>query len=325
MTVVLAQCHFLIVFFLSQWETLSTVPLPEDLITAVRAVVHDNQVFLFVSSEKSGTYFIRSSDLVTWQRLEAPSGVVHGCGMVSLGHSLYFLTPHQDETNTRIYRLADSYRCSSETSPWIQLQPACPSAQQFPARPGVGHRIITAGGRHQNISTTTVVEYNVEKQCWLTVGLPALPEPAQQQHAAILDDNLHLLGGLSHVQDGQLSDRQSVSVFSIEIKAGRLSGDWHRKLPPTPHVTCGACRVFDTIVVAGGGTSRTRRYSSAVHVLDSEKERWLSLPSLRTPRGQPSLIYFKGKLLAIGGANDNISPKYWLPVVEYMTVSPALQ
>ena len=173
-------------------------------------------------------YVIRSSDLVTWQRLEAPSGNSFCHGMVSLAQSLYFLTRHKDEENTRLYRLADSYRCSSETSPWIQLKPACPSVQWVPAIAGVGHRIITAGGQDQNNSTTTVMEYNLEKHCWSTAGLPALPEPAQQQSAVILDDHLHLLGGLHFGNDGQVSDSQSASVNSIEIKAGTLSGDWRR-------------------------------------------------------------------------------------------------
>ena len=298
------------------------MPLPDDLIDHLRSVVHDGQVFILVTSKKSGAYLIRSSDLANWQRLEAPPQARCCNGMVSLGQSLYFINQPQGSHTAVIYRLTAAYRHSSETTPWIPLPQACPSIQYFPACAGVGHRIITAGGEGENGSITTTMEYDLENQCWHTSGLPSLPKPALQQHAVIVDDHLHLLGGICLDQDGQVSPIKS--ALTVEIGSGRLSGDWHEMLPQPPHVCCGACRVFDTIAVAGGGT-QLAGYSSDVHVLDQERKTWLRLPSLKTPRNQISLVVFKGTLLAVGGSTKHVDSgsAVWVSTVQQLKLTPS--
>ena len=301
------------------------MPLPDDLIDRCHSVVHDDQVFIYVSSAKNGAYLIRSSDLVNWQRLETPTQARFCNGMVSLGKSLYFIPSSPGSQPTVIYRLTASHRRSSKATPWIQLPEACPSIMNVPAWAGwagVGHRIIAAGGQGVNGSMATTMEYDLESQCWHNSGLPSLPEPAQQQEAVVLDDHLHLLGGQYVGQNGHVSGIQS--ALSMEIGTRRSSGEWQKVLPTPPHVTCGACRIFDTVAVAGGGT-KLAGYSSDVRVLDQDRKTWLRLPSLKTARNQSSLVVFKHTLLAVGGVNKYVGtvPAGWLSTVEQLKLAPS--
>ena len=210
------------------------------------------------------------------------------------------------------FQLSDSHQdASADSTPtWVQLPNGrCPSNQRALAFFGFGHRLVLAGGYDGHNSLNVVSEYCLETHRWLApTDWPLLPFPSQIHHIVSLSDYIHLLSPIVR-KEGKFSGRSS--VLSLKVEKDRPRKEWSLDLiPSTPHSACGACRFLGTIAVAGGAVVNTPKLFQDVYILDGEARAWLKLPSLTVERCAPSLVFFKGRLLAMGGwskTNDFLS------------------
>ena len=304
---------------LMQWTTVTTC-IPSDTNSRCHAAVHKNHLYIAVCNQSQGSFVLRVSEtnFEDAERLTAPPDTDYCAGILSHNDRLFFVS---DPTRARdpdehpvLFQLEEisagngTHRQGQGT--WRRLRNArCPLRQRFPAFFGMGDSLVIVGGKNHN-SLTTVTEYNLLSCDWNTnTRWPPLRTAAQQQQPVVLNSYTHLFGGL--VMSGSTVTKRIDSVVSLEMKTGRPSGDWsERVFPTTPNACSEACRLFQTVVLAGG--KRSENFHPGVFVLDSTERQWLQLPSLRTARTQTSLVVYRGSLYAIGGGGA----KGWLPTVE---------
>ena len=308
-----AFCLFSCYFICSQWKVISTA-LPDDTNDRCYTAVHNGHLYLSSRSKSQGCFIVRTADLRNWQRLNVPRSSIHCRGLVSHHGNLFFLSvlqEHQDQSFDQVlFSLNETEDLASDNEAqlmrarvpctWQRLSNGRAPAQQLcPAFFGVGHSLLLVGGKCSGSSVATVQEYCLFTGRWLEqTDWPSLPVQLQQQQPVVMDDVIHLVSGVN-VSSGKI--KGSATVHSMEMEAGRCRGPWKSTIVrPTPGCVPGACRLFNTVAVAGcfGSTGYT-----GVNFLDDKSQRWLHLPPLTCQHQQTGLVHFKGSLLAFGGAD----------------------
>ena len=314
-------------FLVVQWTTVRTC-FPTDVINRPFAAVHNKHLYVAVRSESEGAlvYRVAEQSFKSAEKLNAPPDSYQCNGLISQNHSLYYVSQppaeHDPDEHTILFQLDEATepsrtdQHSQKSLTWRRLQNGqCPLKQLFPACFGVGASLVLAGGYALDKSLTLVTEYDLLSEDWCTPSTwPSLPKAAQQQQPVVLGNDIHLIGGV--IRFGS-EIRRTTSTHSIRIERnGRLSGEWREAdLPSPPSGGSGACRLFQTVIVAGG--RREDQVHPGVHVLDPDTRKWLPLPPLKTSRTQPSVVFFQGCLFVIGGGDGSI----WLSTVERLALS----
>ena len=109
--------------------------------------------------------------------------------------------------------------------------------------------------------------------------------------SVVVNNHVFLIGGS---ENGFSSTKH---ILSIRVKNGRPAGVWLASTPPaTPLSDCGACYVYDNLVVAGGEDQ-----CPCAFVFDRSSSTWLKLPELNIGREVPVLVHFGESLLAVSG------------------------
>ena len=271
--------------------------------------MHGGQLYIYSSSESKGCFLQHTSDLIDWHELPPPPNTFTCYGLLSHSSFLYFLSrptiTHDPDRHPVLFQLSDSHQdASADSTPtWVQLPNGrCPIKQLVPAFFGFGHRLVLAGGSDGHNSLKVVSEYCLETHRWLApTDWPLLPYPSQQHHVVSLSDYIHLVSPIVK-KEGKSSGRSS--VLSLKVEKDRPPKEWSLDLiPSTAHPGCGACRILGTIAVAGGAVLNPLKLFQDVYNFDGEARTWLKLPSLTVERCAPSLVFFKGRLLAMGGVS----------------------
>ena len=271
--------------------------------------MHGGQLYISSLSKSKGCFLQHTSDLIDWHELPPPPNTFACFGLLSHSSFLYFLScptiTHDPDQHPVLFRLSDSHQdASADSTPtWVQLPNGrCPIKQLVPAFFGFGHRLVLAGGDDGHNSLNVVSEYCLETHRWLApTDWPLLPFPSQLYHVVSLSDYIHLVSPLV-IKEGKFSVRRQSSVLSLKVEKDRPPKEWSLDLiPSTAHPRCGACRFLGTIAVAGGLVLSPLKLFQDVYFLDREARTWLKLPSLTVERHAPSLVFFKGRLLAMGG------------------------
>ena len=310
-----------------QWTTVRTC-LPTDLGDRSVAAVHNKHLYVAVRSKSEGALVFRVADqnFENAEKLNAPPDGNRCFGLISHNHCLYYLSnptlEHDPDLHSVIFQLDEATEPSTtdqhsqKSLTWRRLQNGrCPLKQLLPACFGAGASLVLAGGQALNKSVTLVTEYDLLSEDWCTPSTwPSLPKAAQQQNAVVLGNGVHLIGGAT--KSGSEA-RWTTSIYSIKIERnGRPSSDWREgDLPSPPNSGSGACRLFQTVIVAGG--DREGQLHPGVHVLDPDTRKWLSLPLLETARTQPSVVLFQGCLFVIGGKDG----RRWCSTIERLALS----
>ena len=304
--------------------------LPTDLDDRSFAAVHNKHLYVAVQSKSEGALVFRVAEqnFENAEKLNAPPDGNRCFGLISHNHCLYYLSKppveHDPDEHTILFQLDEATEPSTtdhhsqKPLTWRRLRNGrCPLKQLVPACFGVGASLVLAGGYALEKSLTLVTEYDLLSEDWCTPSTwPSLPKAAQQQQPVVLGNDIHLVGGVTRFGS---EIRRATSTRSINIERdGRPSGDWREgDLPSPPNQVSGACRLFQTVIVAGG--RRGDHVLPGVHVLDPDTREWLPLPSVETARQQPSVVIFQGCLFVIGGADTS----RWLsqPTIERLSLS----
>ena len=317
----------------SQWKVISTA-LPDDIDDGCYTAVHKGHLYVSSESKSQGCFIVRTADLRNWQRLNVPHSSIWYHGLVSHHGNLFFLSilqEHQDQSFHQVlFSLNEAEDLASDNEAqlmrarvprtWQRLSNGRAPAQQLcPAFFDVGHSLLLVGGMCSGSSVATVQEYCLSTGRWLEqTDWPSLPVQLQQQQPVLMDDVIHLVGG-GNVSSGK--NKGSATVHSMDMEAGRCRGPWKSTIVrPTPRPLPGACRLFNTVAVAGGHGLSSPGYTGVV-VLDVRSHEWLRLPSLTVARQQASLVHFKGSLLAFGGADMR---GHWISSVEQFPTDSVL-
>ena len=316
-----------------QWEFLD---LPTNLDIDVRPVsqcstaVHKERLYLASTNSCEEAFLIRTEDLTKWEVVHHPPGTQRCQGLVSNGDHLFFLSQPMDESQYSSGHPLFQFSEAEEDNmyPWIELPDQGHHIKRyFPALAAIGTSLFLLGGQVDEKSSAAVSQYCLERQQWMEVpeyyGLPQSYE-SQQQISIVFRDRLVLLGGGAMSADTQEFEGHG-TMLTFEIVDGRPVFENLRRTPQDS-AACGACRLFGTVAIAGGGTRYKRNYSREVYVLNQKQgsqEQWVKLPPLNKARGQTSLVYFKNHLLAFGGCNYTEYEDRWSPVVERLRIALA--
>ena len=331
------------VFFLRfssnlQWEILAT-SLPSDIDAKYSTACHNGQLYVSSHSKASGSFIKRSQDLVSWEELPCPISTMEPSQLLSHRGKLYCLgkserSARDGSSSCRVlFQLNDSMSTAS-----AHIPPQCPGStsvvwQQLPSGQsltridlsawfGVGDSLLLAGGvcGHQVNTSRVVHEYSISRGKWVMPSTwPDLEQPRQSHRSVVLDDAVHLIGGLRISFQSGDAVKFSPEIQTMKIADGGRGVGWKtNRLAPSPHGSPGACRLFETVVLAGGFKIGARNENKAdVYVWNRTSHRWLALPPLNKPRDSTSLIAFQGKLLAFGGGCEG---NKYLATVEQLSI-----
>ena len=274
---------------------------------------------------------MRTSDLRHWEELPPPPHTFHCHAMVSHhGHLVFLSRPSVEQDPQKhpvLFRMNGATRESPEQDhqaslgiSWEKLPNGrTPTQQWLPALFGEGDSLVMVGGRCADTGSLDIVqEYCLSTGHWLEpTDWPNLPERCEAQYPVTMGNAIHLFGG--GIFDNK-TFTGGATVVTMEVDNGRHGPAWKTDaIQPSPHVSSGASRLFNTVAVAGG--FRSGREQSKVNVWDTRSQQWLGLPDLTIVRDQTLLVYFKGNLLAIGGFNK---PGHWISSVEQFSISSVL-
>ena len=158
-----------------------------------------------------------------------------------------------------------------------------------------GHHIYVSGGLNEILEpATTVVRFNARKQKWKSFC--DMISPRYSHASVVLRDTLYVIGGY---------DEHNVclkSMDSIRLKkwgeTNKENASW-KQCPPMQLCHGRLCSVIwrGKIVVADGRRN--------VEMYNPETSEWIELPKLICRRRKYAMAVHNGKLLVIGGYNED--------------------
>ena len=275
-------------------------PAPTISTRCGESTVHHGWLYIVAHGKSSGNVVIRTKDKQEWQTLPSPPNTAYCFGILSHNDRLFILSFPPKSVDERQHLIIHELLLEgSDHVEWRPLPNArCPVQRWGPAFFGAGNSLVLAGG--QSLAQpwpTTCSEYDLHGNDWVrATNWPDLSESAHGFKAVIARNVVHLIGGLG------INRSSNRTTFCIEIKGDRPAGSWLvNALPATPFSQCGACEVYGNLVVAGG-SGQSFGDQPDVFVFDGKsKKSWQRLPELTIARRSPSLVFFGGGLLSIGG------------------------
>jgi len=160
-----------------------------------------------------------------------------------------------------------------------------------PAAAVVGTTLVVAGGfaGSTNQPTAAVRLYDLRRHTWRS-GAP-LPAPRGGHAAAVLDGEVHVIGG-----GNSLSTIADHSVYDVRTNSWRSAA----KLPRAEGSP--AAVAFQGKLYAIGGRSGLDDYG-AVYVYDPRTDAWTAGPSI-PPRGTEGAAVYRGAIYIFGGESQ---------------------
>lgn len=142
-------------------------------------------------------------------------------------------------------------------------------------------------------ATDSMEVIDIEKRS--VSDLPNLRRPRAEFGAAILGDDLYVIGG-SSVRNNRYSWINTVDVFSLTER------EWRDGIPMPKPLGTGVTTVDGPFLVAAGGYNGTASLDT-VYAFDPRKNKWLFLPPLSRPSSAHAPV-FLGKYLFLFGSYD---------------------
>lgn len=160
-----------------------------------------------------------------------------------------------------------------------------------PATAFIDGRIYVIGGfgTTTNVATAAVRVYDVEAGSWSEAA--PLPEPRGGHAAAVVDGNIHVVGG-----------GNAVSTLDLHSVYDPASDSWSEAAPLPRAKGSPAAVVHDGKLWVIGGRSGLDDFGE-VDVYDPSTDAWTSGPAI-PPRGTHGAVVRDGSILVVGGASQ---------------------
>src|SRR6476469_437813 len=121
---------------------------------------------------------------------------------------------------------------------------------------------------------------------------PGLPEPIQENHAAVLHGRIYTAGGF------HFGSVVSAAVFRLDSPAGR----WERVATlPAPRHHMPLAVAGDSLYAIGGLAPDGFTAVSTVWLYDERNDRWLERAPLPEARGASAVGVVDGRIIVVGG------------------------
>ena len=256
-----------------------------------------------------------TTDLRNWRPLKIPDGM-NICFFLFSFHDHLYGAFWTDSTLAE-EKYPALYKLTNVDGEWSKLPDGHFRQPQWGCATFVWKdKLLTIGGMGPDEQTLTAVEgFDLVNDVWCDPNMFfPLPKGLVLPQAINHNNKLHVIGGIVEGSTPATALEPNTTVYtctSILLSAASNQPEckWiSYLLPATPCGTCGVTSIDECPVVAGGCKLYPKELpSSEVFCLDADSNTWLQLPSLKVPRGAPSLLRFGDKLVAIGGmlSTDN--------------------
>lgn len=154
---------------------------------------------------------------------------------------------------------------------WKHIYPPMQTCRADPAVSTYNHYLVVAGG-NDGSDLTAVEILNTDNNQWLSTT--KLPMSCSQMSSAIIENTMYLLGGTLGKQVLSVSLQALTPTHDINLQ-------W-RSLPDAP-LEDSVTITLDRKLFAVGGR-HDKRFSSAIHFYDQEKEKWTKVGDLPSER-----------------------------------------
>ena len=166
--------------------------------------------------------------------------------------------------------------------------------------------LLIVGGKDVNGTALSSVElFDSRNEEWYLCMHSNLPSPHYVLSAAIVDNNLYLIGGINQ------NNRSSPKVFvaSLDSLLARHELRW-RAHRDTPYYCSAAVCVDDThLLLLGGSRNYHHEYTSDVYKLDQGSESWVKVGNLPFVRNLLApVVMDDGSIMVIGGTKNKGIP-----------------
>jgi serine/threonine protein kinase/N-acetylneuraminic acid mutarotase len=279
----------------SRWTELP--PLLEPRAAAAAAVVGDRIV---VTGGVNTTGDLLNSTEVfdggAWKPVAPMPTPRQMLGAASDGKVVYALG---GSTGTADLAIVESYDPVADR--WTSL-PELPGRRSDFGVASADGRVVLVGGVSQGQVLNSVVALDLVTQSWN--GLPDMRTPRHGMAVAGVGKTIYAVGGANGV--GDLEITASAESMKLAPRQPQPAAEW-RMLPDAPNerLMMSSAVLGDEIWVAGG--MRHGEMLAAVQSFNTKTGAWQERPPLPLPLHHATATAYRGEMVIIGGATDNLS------------------
>lgn len=163
-------------------------------------------------------------------------------------------------------------------------------------------RLVAVGGMSAGQVLKSVAAFDLTTQTW--AGLPNMGTARHGMAVDSVGKSVYAIGGSTGVGDGQVTS--SAEALKLAARKTQPASQW-RSLPdaPTARLMMAWTVLDDKIWLAGG--MRHGETLQTVQSYDPQTGAWQSQPQLPIPVHHATAATYRGEVVVIGGASDNIA------------------
>ncbi|MGZ6780272.1 MAG: Kelch repeat-containing protein, partial [Mycobacterium sp.] len=279
----------------SKWTELP--PLPQPRAAAAAAVVNDHIIvtggvgadgnLLTTTDVFDGTSWKPGAPIPTPRQMLAAAS--DGKVVYALGGS----------NGTSDLATVERYDPAADT--WTGL-PELPGRRSDFGVASADGRLVLVGGISQGQVLKSVVAFDLATQSWN--GLPDLATARHGMALAGVGRTIYAIGGANGPGDAQITS--SSESLKLAPRKPQPAPEW-RNLPdaPTERLMSAWAVLGDEIWIAGG--MRHGEFLSTVESYNTKTGTWQERPPLPIPLHHATATAYRGEMVVIGGASDNLA------------------
>jgi N-acetylneuraminic acid mutarotase len=184
------------------------------------------------------------------------------------------------------------------TGVWRNVAPL-PHGLNHPAAVGYHGKVFTFGGfsAQNNAAVAEANVYDPSTNAWSP--LPSLPHPLGSVSAAVLGDEIHLVGGRdAHSVGTHVAYDPGVKRYSVRAPL------------PVGRDHMGLVAYNGRLYAIGGRIDTPAHNSSRVDIYDPAKDSWTSGAAMPTPRSGMAVVLYEGAIFAMGGEASGMKSSF---------------
>lgn len=187
------------------------------------------------------------------------------------------------------------------TNTWTS-QPELPGRRSDFGVASADGRVVLVGGVSQGQVLKSVVALDLATQSWN--GLPDLGTPRHGMAVAGVGKTVYAIGGANGAGDSEIT--ASAEALKLAPRKPQPAAEW-RTLPdaPTERLMMAWAVIGDEIWVAGG--LRHGETLPTVQSYNTKTGEWQDRPPLPEPLHHATATTYRGEMVVIGGATENLS------------------